>query len=361
MRVGFILPDLRGGGAERVNLDLAKEFHKRGLTVTFFLCHADGEFLEEASNYFAIEDLRCTRLSALPSRLLDPIRKASLDASIAAMWPLTCYGAVACKLSNPRMRVLVSEHNRLSSQYSGKGPLHRAWLRASAYVGYRAADARVGVSNDVAQDMAQLSAMNSCHFDVINNPVSIQRCSVINDDFDVEQVWGVKRGRRLLTVGSLKKQKNQKLLIDAFSQIANEVDRLVILGEGPMRCELERFAEEKKVASQIFFAGFKSDVRPYYETADLFVLSSDFEGFGNVIVEALAAGLPVVSTREGGPAEIVNSENLGRLVQSGDARALGKAVEQVSQITFDKTILKKRADDFSAAKAADAYLRLVER
>ncbi len=124
-----------------------------------------------------------------------------------------------------------------------------------------------------------------------------------------------------------------------------------------MRPELERLAKELGVGNRVILPGFQSDPNPFYETADLFVLSSDYEGFGNVIVEALATGTPVVSTDcPSGPSEILEGGKWGRLTPVGDVDALAMAMKTALAEEHDPEALKRRAADFSPAIAARKYL-----
>jgi len=123
---------------------------------------------------------------------------------------------------------------------------------------------------------------------------------------------------------------------------------------------LRRLAAELGIANRVIFAGFHSDPSPFYATADLFVLSSNHEGFGNVIVEALSFGLPVVSTDcPSGPAEILENGRWGRLTPVGDAQALARAMDESLSTPVDRDALKRRAADFSPEIAARKYLDLL--
>ena len=111
---------------------------------------------------------------------------------------------------------------------------------------------------------------------------------------------------RLLTVGALKEQKNHALLIRSFATVADRHDaKLLIVGEGELRPALQQLIDELQLHDRVTLVGFVPDPAPFYATADLFVLASDYEGFALVLVEALHAGLKVVSTDcPDGPAEI---------------------------------------------------------
>jgi glycosyltransferase involved in cell wall biosynthesis len=159
----------------------------------------------------------------------------------------------------------------------------------------------------------------------------------------------------------LKDEKNQALLFHAFALLLETVDaRLMLLGEGPLRGKLEALSRKLGVADKIVMPGFVTDPAPFYRTADLFVLSSDYEGFGNVIVEALACGLPAVSTDcPSGPAEILENGRFGQLTPVGDAVALADAMAESLAAEHDREALRRRAADFSPARAAKQYLQLL--
>lgn len=357
-RIAIALPDLRGGGAERLNLDLAREFSARGHPVDLVLMRAEGELLERVPPGVRVIDLKAPRFRDLTGPLTTYFRREQPATLLAAMWPLTSFAAIARRIARSGTRVIVSEHSLLSLSYADRGSMHRAVLRASLAATYRLAAARVAVSSGVADDLAALSGLERDRFEVIFNPIPSPSSTELDHP---DAVWGTPRGRRILTVGSLKAAKNQALLIRAFAQLHDWEDaRLMLLGEGAMRGELEALAEAEGQGRRVIMPGFVADPGPYYRSADLFVLSSDYEGFGNVIVEALACGLPVVSTDcPSGPAEILEGGRFGRLVPVGDATALAAAMREALEAEHDRAMLMRRAEDFSVAEAADKYLRLM--
>src|SRR5690606_26732556 len=135
---------------------------------------------------------------------------------------------------------------------------------------------------------------------------------------------------------------------------------LCILGEGEERPRLQALVDALGLDGRLLLPGYQSDPAPWYAHADLFVLSSDHEGFGNVIVEALEQGVPVVSTDcPSGPREILEGGKYGTLVPVGDAAALASAIDDALSREHNHDALKRRAQDFSVDKAADAYLDLL--
>jgi len=158
----------------------------------------------------------------------------------------------------------------------------------------------------------------------------------------------------------MKAQKNHPLLLRAFARLNRRDARLMFVGDGTGREALLSLARDLGVVDRVIFAGFQLDPTAFYKTADLFVLSSNYEGFGNVIVEAMAYGTTVVSTDcPSGPAEILENGKYGRLVPVRDPQALADAMQAALTEPHDPDLLKTRAADFAPAIAAKRYLELL--
>ena len=360
-RIAILLPDFRGGGVERVRLTLAREFIHSGNEVEFVLMRAEGELLEEARSLCTVTDLGVARARHLPMTLASYLRRNSPDMLLVAMWPLTVLAPFARWLSARRCVVVVSEHNTLSIQYRDWGQLHRFVLRVSMALGYRLADTRVGVSKGVVEDIAQLSGLPIDAFEVIHNPLPEPAIADADAIAEAEALWPMTSGKRILTVGSLKAQKNQALLLQAFAQIEADDACLMLLGIGRQETALRELAADLEIENRVIFAGFRPDPTPFYCTADLFVLSSDYEGFGNVIVEALAYGTSVVSTDcPSGPSEILEAGRFGFLTPVGDVDAMAEAIRIALSAPLSPEVLRCRAAAFSPKTAALDYLKALD-
>lgn len=356
MTISLLLPDLRGGGAERVSVDLADALAALGYRVEFVLMRAEGEFLAEAQAEFSVVDLQAPRARQVVPSLVRYLRQARPTALLAAMWPLTVMAPIAARLAGFKGSVVVSEHNTLTIQYGSRSWLHRMIMRMTMRRCYPLADARIGVSRGVRDDLAGLAGLAPDRITVIHNPIRAMPPASGWARRQAEELWPA-TSKRILTVGSLKDQKNHPLLLQAFAQLPKGSASLLLLGQGRNEATLRRLAAKLGIDDHVVFGGFHTDPAPFYETADLFVLSSDYEGFGNVIVEALACGLPVVSTDcPSGPAEILGNGRYGRLTPVGDAKALAQAMQEALAAPVDREALKRRAADFSQQKAARQYL-----
>jgi len=356
-RLAFLLPDMKGGGAERVALTLIRAFVERGHAVDLLLMDAGGDLLQLVPKPVRVINLKASRVRSVVRPLARYLKQENPSALQVSMWPLTVAAIVARALSRASTRLVVSDHAALSKQYAKRGLLHRQFLKWTIRLFYPSADARVVVAANTAKDLARLSGLPQSSFEVIYNPVDPAVPRTRNPE--IEHLWGGS-DRRILNVGRLDPQKNQILLLEAFARLSAKCEaRLVILGEGVLRGALERRAAELRIADRVAMPGFRLDVASVYGSADLFVLSSDYEGFGNVLVEAMLAGVPVVSTNcEAGPSEILDGGRYGRLVPVGDADALAEAMLETLQKPIAPAILRARAQELTLG-VCDAYERVM--
>lgn len=361
MLITILLPDLRAGGAERISIDLAHEFSRQGHLVEFALMDASGEFLKEATSAFTVVDLRTPRSRNLPRTLTRYIRARRPDMIIANMWPLTVAAVVGRFLSRTRTRLLLVDHCMLSDQYRSWGRLQHLAMRISMGFFYRGADAVGAVSRGVAKDVARLALLRPDKVSVLGNPMRRLPTGSQAHLSYADSLWACPVGARVLTVGSLKSQKNHSLMLRAFAQLRLPNARLMIVGGGEDEGLLRRLSEQLGISDRVIFAGFQADPSPFYLTSDLFVLSSDYEGLPTVLLEALSCGLRVVSTDcPSGPSEILDNGRLGKLVPAGDETALANAMKDALAEPADTRALKRRAEDFAPEIAARRYLELME-
>ena len=360
--ISLVLPDLRTGGAERNCLILADQLLRLGHDVDIVLLQNQGALLKDVPDGVHIVSLEVARIrdSVRPfARYIDSRRP---DAVLANMWPVTVATIIARLFCDHRSQLAVVDRALLSRGYADYGLIHRAILRASISLSYRLADARIGVSRGVVNDLSRLSGISTTKFDVVYNPVRRIEVSSDEDVERTERCWKEIDGHRILTVGTLKAVKNHNLLIRAFAKM-KECDRaaLMILGDGPLRDELRKLAEREGVTERVLMPGFFMDPMPFYRSADLFVLSSNHEGFGNVIVESLASGTPVVSTDcPSGPREILANGEYGALVPVGDVNLLADAMDHALLSVHDTEALRIRAADFSAEANARSILSVFD-
>lgn len=355
--ISFLLPDLGAGGTERLTIDLMAGMLARGHSVDLVLQRHAGEFLPLVPPGVRIIGLSAPRIRQAIKPLRSYFERERPNVLIAAMWPLTVIAVIANWLAGSPSRVIVADHCSLRQQYAGSRA-RQAALRASIAASYRYADEIVGVSRGVASELATLAALPQERVTVIHNPIPLP----LRSGQDPDQLWQGRPGQRILTVGRLKAQKNHLLLIDAFARLTADREAvLAIVGNGPLQAELERRIASLELGDRILLPGFSATPGDWYAGADLFVLPSDYEGFGNVLVEAMHHGLPIVSTDcPHGPAEVLDGGTYGHLVPVGDARVLAAALAAALDAPPQRERQRRRAAEFSVERALMAYADLVE-
>lgn len=356
--VCVLLPDLRGGGAERLHTNLANDWVERGLRVQFVVMSSEGELREALDRRIELHDLQVSRLRGLLLPLARYLRKTRPTVTLAPMWPLTSIAIAAWRLAGRPGRLIVSDHTQLSISAEQELKVPRWLLGRIMRHSYPQASGVIAVSNGVKEDMCSLSGLDTALVRVIYNPTAVGIPFKRGDPDARSRLWGPGHGKTILSVGTLKPQKDHATLIEAFALLPPELDaKLIILGEGALRRQLEEKIRSMNLEDRVSLPGFMLDPYPWYQTADLFVLSSRWEGFGNVLVEALECGVPVVSTNcDSGPAEILSDGRFGKLVPVRDPGALAGAMCASLREEHDTTLLRDRAGDFTVTAISDKYL-----
>ncbi|MCU5788093.1 glycosyltransferase [Alloalcanivorax marinus] len=360
MKIAIFLPDLRGGGAERVNLHLVGAFLANGHDVDVVLLRRQGLFLNQVPAGVRVIDLRAGRVRQGFMPLVRYLREHQADALLASMWPLTTLAVLAAKVARFRGQLVVVEHSTLSRSPQNDG-LSGFALRASMRWVNMFADDVVGVSAGVVDDLHGLG-LRAGVGRVIHNPVAISHSETVPDTWQGHPWMKRPPSQRVLAVGSLKPAKDYPTLLSAMEKVVDSGTdvSLLILGTGLLQGELEARRRALGLEDHVHFGGFVSDPGPFYRAAGLFVLSSRWEGLPTVLIEALAAGTPVVSTDcRSGPAEILENGRYGRLVPVGNDQALAMAIGESLSANHDTEALRARANDFSVEKIGQAYLRVL--
>ena len=355
----IIVPNFKGGGAERVVLNLANYWIDQGIQVELVLMEVRGDLLNQLDQRIPVYSLKTSRIRQSILPLCRYFAKRKPAVIWVNLWPLTSVAILAWQLAGRPGSLFTADHNNLSVSCLQELKLSPLYLKALLRSTYPLAVGLMAVSEGVKQDLCRLGAFQEQCIETIHNPVVHGLIDPMPVDPVVrQQLWGPGFKHHVLAVGSFKTQKNFPLLLRAFVQLPHSLNaKLTILGEGILRPELEALIHELGVDNRVALPGFALDTSFWYRSADLFVLSSSWEGFGNVIVEALGCGLPVVSTDcPSGPAEILDNGRFGRLVPVGDATALAAAIQASLLEEHDHDALRRRAQDFAVPRIADQYL-----
>ncbi|WP_438317029.1 glycosyltransferase [Candidatus Caldatribacterium sp. SIUC1] len=360
MKLALFLPSLRGGGAERVMVNLARGFVERGLQVDLVLAKAEGPYLSQVPKEVPVVDLGARRvLCSLPG-LIRYLRREQPQAMLSALNHANIVAIWAKFLARVKTRLVVSEHSTLSFSTENAPSVRAKFMPFLIRVFYPYADAVVAVSRGVAEDLIARTGLPAEKIKVIYNPVVTPELFTKAEE-PLDHPW-FRQGEPpvVLGVGRLTKPKDFPTLIRAFALVRKERPaRLMILGEGEERPNLEILVRKLGLEGEVALPGFVENPYKYMKRAAVFVLSSRWEGFGNVLVEAMALGTPVVATDcPSGPAEILEDGKWGRLVPMGNHEALAEAILQV--LRGEKVHASARALMFSVERILREYVNVLE-
>lgn len=355
----FFLSDLDGGGAQRTIVNLVNTLCDiENVAATLVVARTGGAAQAWLKPTVRLIDLglRRTLYSFLPLyRLLkreqpDVVMATMLDANIMAALVLCCLRS--------RIRLVVRETN----SHRARGDIRGVRRRLVGWA-YRRADVIVALSSGVRQELIEDCHLEAGKVVTIGNPVDIESIAKIAYVArECPPPFPADGAPVIIAAGRLTRQKGFDILLRALSRMEIRA-RLIILGEGADRHDLLTLAESLGIADRVSLPGFVSDIVPWLCHANLFVLSSRWEGFGHVIVEAMSAGVPVISTKcPHGPADIITDGVNGILVEPNDEEMLSGKMDFLlgDQKACDeiRENLPAAVKEFESMEIARKYLKL---
>ena len=360
----FLLPSLAGGGAERVASILIPEFY-RDFDLTLVLLDGSMDYklpdnvrpvvLGRPSSSPLVHILRIPYQVARISRMVKRIRPIAVLSFMEQANIINTLASIITK--HP---TILSERNDPVKQYSYKGLLGKSILFASKYL-YKRARITICVSKQICRTLETYYSINPCNLTFIPNPINPDPIDhTCHAKIDIRQHF-------ILQVGRLTVQKGQDITLRAFRNLLEVFPNLhlVFAGEGPDRQRLEQLAKKLGVYEKIRFLGWVKDPRPLMKKALFLVHPSRYEGWPNVLAEALWCGCPVIATRcGGGPEEMLEDGRFGMLIAPDNEKELEKAM----RLFLEDGELRKgfmeagriRARDFEPSKIALRYKKVIE-
>lgn len=366
VKLAMFAPSMTWGGAEKMFKRLAIGLADAGLSVDLVLASATGPSLQGLPAAIGVIDLKCRRVmvSAVPlARYLDDARP---DVVVSTLHYANLVAVWARSLAMITPQLILREATTLSVAAANSADWRHRMIPTLARVFYPRADVVVANSRGAARDLIENVGVPSSMVRVIYNPA----CS---DDMThlmqvpVSHPWFEDGGSPIvLSVGRLDPAKRYDLLIRAVASARRRRPmRLVILGDGDERDRLESLVRQQSAEHFVSLPGFVENPYAYMARADLFVLSSAWEGLPNALIEAMACGLPVVSTDcPNGPREILDASvcgcgRLGTLAPPNDADGLSRAILEELAVKRDRDVLKRHANRFHADRAVKSYIDLI--
>jgi len=350
------------GGVERMVVNLIRGFVALGRRVDLVLVRTASPHLERLPQqvnrvhsgpqhtFAAVPALARYLRRHRPAALL-AVKDRAGRAAVLARW-----------LAGTDTRIVMRLGTNVSTAMAERTAIAR-WLRFRPIRRlYPRVDRIVAVSAGVADDTARIAGIAHGRIRVIPNPVITPELAGLAAA-PCNHAW-LRPGQPpvILGAGRLQRQKDFPTLIRAFAQVRKgRPCRLIILGEGSGLARLQALIRELGIAADLDLPGFRTNPYPFLARADLFVLSSRWEGSPNVLTEAMALGTPVVATDcPSGPHELLDGGRYGPLVPVGDVRALSKAMAETLDHPPPPEMLKAAVADYTQAKSAERYLEVLE-
>lgn len=312
MKIMMVITGMQSGGAERVMATLCNELSQRHNVRLAVMKEAKSDYELSQNVEVASGNIQGKNLFKCVSFTSAQMKEYKPDIVLSFMTKSNIIAVLARLVSGIKAPVVIAE--RANPFYAQKiFKLMRKFL-------YPLANGFVFQTKQ-AQDYYKPILKNMSNI-ILKNP--------LNPDFKVEPYQG-KRQKKIVTAGRLSVEKNQSLLIEAFSKIADKYPEYTveIYGDGPLRGELESFIKDKKLENRVFLMGRRDNIQKYTASAEIFVLPSNSEGMPNALLEGMALGLACISTDcpIGGPAMVINSYENGILVPMNDADKMAQAIE----------------------------------
>ena len=368
MKILFTCLSMNKGGAERVISVLANKFIKQHEVTIVTLVKSEPEYnlnkqikiieVDKTDFLYKLKTIGKILLRILPNRLIGlyKVIKAQKPDVIISFLPEPSLRIMLIKKLSKDIKsipTIVSVRNDPNIEYKNKF-IYYAMKKL-----YKNADALV-LQTEESKEYFEKIIKDKEKLTIIPNP--------INENFIVDEPYKGKREKTIVIVGRLEPQKNHKLLIDAFKNVIETQSeyKLLIYGDGSLKNELEEYTKKLGLSNNIIFKGKKDNIKEEIYNAGMFVLSSNYEGMPNALMEAMALGLPCISTDCpcGGPKTLINNNVNGILVKVNDVNEMSKAIKFLienpnisQQISFEANKIK---ETYAIDKIKEEWIKCIE-
>ena len=365
-KVMFFLPTLGGGGAERTVIQLANSFVEQGLNIDLVVCNIHGEkgkLRSEVHEKIKLIDLDCGRVVNALFPLKKLLHEQQYDCVVATQTHTSIICGIAKKIAHVKTKLIFREVSTPSKNIKSQG-LSKFILKSLVNITYPSADHIVCVSHGVLEDFREYYGYKKQNLVTIYNPV-IDDAYLAKLKVTVEHKFFQPQHKVIMAVGRLTEAKNFEFLIRSFHRVylQHAEVRLIILGEGELRPVLEQLIQELKLSEVVDLPGFDSNPYAYFKYADLFVLSSNWEGLPGVLIQALASKIKVVSTNcPSGPMEILDNSKFGLLVPCNDIDGMQHAIEQAlfkDDMSYSQDEFELHCRQFQKTNVLRQYLKMM--
>jgi glycosyltransferase involved in cell wall biosynthesis len=367
MKVCFVIPSLAGGGAERVAVQVLNALDDTRWDRSMYLFERTGPYLTDLSPSISLHVAPAGSRFGQWRALRRFVRSERPDVMVAFLSYLSVLTAVRAAAVGSRVVFAVGTPMSaflLDEDYRWSGPWSRRLFTAAMRIGCAVADLIVATSRGVADDLIASFGGRPGRVRVVNNPVDIAALTAAAQD-PIDAIDAARWNRPVIVAaGRLAAVKNYPLLIEAFALLRQRMPAsLFILGQGDQEPSVRALIAERGLGECVHLCGFRRNPWSYIARADVFALTSRYEGFGNVLAEAMACGVTVVATSSPGTLEIVTSGTDGLLVERHEPAAFAEALARVLDDAVLRRCLaeagRRHAEQYGTESVALAYDRVL--
>jgi len=363
MKILFVITDLRVGGAEKVCLNLANELVKKN-EVTIAVLFKRGEFLNQLDKKIKVIDLKCSRIRFAFFKLIPVLFFINYNKIFVHCWPLTSIAIFSWLITFRKGKIYPMEQIHFSKEINQNLKISFFQFKFFIVLSHFFCSKIITVSKGVEDDLKKLCPILKKKIITIYNPVANKKIKFNLNKNNFFFRKNKKRALNCIIAGRLKEQKKINIAIKSFYYLKkNKLNaKLFILGEGEKKKFLESQIRYLNLSEHVFLLGQKTNIDLYFKNADLFILSSGWEGFGNVIVEAMSQSTPAICANcYSGPSEILNSGLKNFLTIVNNPRHLAQKIVSLNVLSKSVYFRKKffqRSKDFTIEEISDQILEI---
>lgn len=321
-RLFFFLPSLSGGGAEKVYIQLAKEFAVKGYHVDLVVANGSGVFKSQIDDRVKLHDLNAKKLFFSVGKIASKINELKPDVIFSTLFRANSVISLASLFASHKAKLILREATVLSLDLGLYSQPTKTLFSVLAKKAYRSADAVIALSTPSKDDLSHFCKIDKDDIYLVSNPASTSDIEVLANE-SYEPLWD-NSAPTICFVGRLEEQKNLPFFLSAFSElVTRKQTNLMILGRGSLESELKEQVESLGLSQYVKFMGFQTNPFKYIKRADLLVLPSKWEGFPNVLIQSLSIGTPVIASNcPGASGDILEQGKFGRLFELGNKSQL---------------------------------------
>ena len=336
-KIVFVLPSMSGGGSQKVISILLNHIDRDKFKLYLILLEKKGAYLDDIPTDIEIVDLKTTRRQKAIVKLIKHIKLLQPDILFSTIGSMNMVISLIIKFLPKNIKFIARESGIVSlTNKNDKHPKIFDFIYRTFFNNF---DIIIAQSSYMRQDLLDNYHIQKDKIRLINNPLDIKK---IDKNLYSPKELLQQEKINLLSVGRMNFVKRFEAQLYLLSKLDSQF-HLTLLGEGEEEEKLKQLAKELKIEDRVSFLGFQPNPYQYMQQADIFLLTSRYEAFPNVLLEANYCGLPIVAFDcSGGVGEIVEDNFNGFLVKDGDIELLKKSIEKaVAKYPFDRVKIKK--------------------